>query len=96
MSKPVQPTMTTAYFLQCVISFGAALTSVAIGVYHLPVDGWVRAFLTVAVLYAVTSSFGLAKCVRDRQEVENMSSRIDQARLDRLLSEHDPYKTEAA
>lgn len=86
--------MTAAYFAQSVISFGVALGSVALGIVFLPIDPWVRAFLAVAVLYTVTSAFGLAKCVRDRQEVGSVSSRVDQARLDKLLSEHDPYKVD--
>ncbi|MDA0631844.1 YiaA/YiaB family inner membrane protein [Nonomuraea sp. MCN248] len=95
MTKPVQPTMTAAYYAQCVISFAVAIGSVAIGLIFLPVNPWVRAFLAVAVLYTVTSAFGLAKCVRDRQESSNMSSRVDQARLDKLLAEHDPYKVDS-
>lgn len=87
--------MTTAFFAQCVISFGVALTSVAIGIAYMPIDAWVRAFLAVAVLYTVTSAFGLAKCVRDRQEIVATASRVDQARLDKLLSEHDPYKVDS-
>lgn len=95
MSKPVQPSMTTAYFAQCVISFGVALGSVTLGVIYLPIDAWIRAFLAIAVLYTVTSAFVLAKCIRDRHEVANMASRIDQARLDKLLAEHDPYKADS-
>ena len=34
----------------------------------LPVDVWVRGFLGIGSLYVVTSTFTLAKCVRDRQE----------------------------
>ncbi|MDA0642000.1 MULTISPECIES: YiaA/YiaB family inner membrane protein [Nonomuraea] len=94
MTKPVQPTMTAAYYAQCVISFAVALGSVGIGIVFLPVNPWVRAFLAVAVLYTVTSAFGLAKCVRDRQEAANTASRVDQARLDKLLSEHDPFKVD--
>ncbi|MEV0967597.1 YiaA/YiaB family inner membrane protein [Microtetraspora glauca] len=92
--KPIQPAMTAAYFAQCVISFGLALTSVAVGIAYLPVNPWVRAFLAVGVMYTVTSAFGLAKCVRDRQEFDSMSNRVDQARLEKLLSEHDPYKVD--
>ncbi|WP_049557935.1 YiaA/YiaB family inner membrane protein [Nonomuraea sp. SBT364] len=95
MTKPVQPTMTAAYFAQCVISFAVALGSVALGIIFLPIDPWVRAFLAIAVLYTVTSAFGLAKVVRDRQEIAHMSSRVDQARLDKLLTEHDPYKVDS-
>ncbi len=96
MKTPVQPVMTSAYYAQCVISFALAVSSVAIGVAYLPVDAWVRAFLAIAVLYTVTSAFTLAKCVRDRQEVTAVASRVDQARLDKLLAEHDPFKVEKA
>ncbi|MET8146200.1 YiaA/YiaB family inner membrane protein [Sphaerisporangium sp. NPDC005288] len=94
MKKPLQPAMTGAYYAQCVISFAVALGSVALGIVFLPIDPWIRAFLAIAVLYTVTTTFGLAKCVRDRQELDSMSSRVDQARLDKLLSEHDPYKVD--
>ena len=39
--------------------------------------------------YTVTSTFTLAKCVRDRQEETAAVSRIDQVRLDQLLAEQD-------
>ncbi|WP_326819782.1 YiaA/YiaB family inner membrane protein [Streptosporangium sp. NBC_01639] len=94
MDKPLQPAMTAAYYAQSVISFVVALGSVALGIVFLPIDPWVRAFLAISVLYTVTSAFGLAKCVRDRQELVSVSSRVDQARLDKLLSEHDPYKVD--
>ncbi|GII62181.1 hypothetical protein Ssi03_35970 [Sphaerisporangium siamense] len=95
MTKPIHPTLTTAYYAQCVLSFGVALGGLAIGIAYLPVDPWVRAFLAVATLYAVTSAFVLAKCVRDRHEVGAVTTRVDQARLDKLLAEHDPYKVES-
>ena len=50
---------------------------------------WVRAFLALGLLYVVTSSFTLAKCIRDRQEEGALVSRVDQARLDKLLAEQD-------
>jgi hypothetical protein len=37
----------------------------------------------------VTSSFTLAKCIRDRHEEGAIVSRVDQARLDKLLAEQD-------
>jgi hypothetical protein len=69
---------------------------VAVGIAYLPVNGWVRAFLALGLLYTVTSTFTLAKCVRDRQEDSYVASRVDRARLDKLLAEHDPFKIEAA
>jgi hypothetical protein len=96
MTNPVQPTMTTAYYVQCIISFTVSLGSIAIAVVYLPVDPWVRAFLCIAVLYTVTSAFSLAKCLRDRQEIGAVTSRVDQARLDKILVQHDPFKVDSA
>jgi hypothetical protein len=87
-------TMTSAYFAQAAISFGVSVVAVATGIAYLPVNGWVRAFLALGLLYTVTSTFTLAKCVRDRQEGTYLVNRVDQARLDRLLAEHDPFKSE--
>ena len=63
----------------------------AIGIYYLPVGGWVRAFLGLGLLYVVTSAFTLAKTVRDAQDSGTVVRRVDQARIDKLLSEHDPF-----
>lgn len=87
---PQSPT-TAAFHIQAVLSFAVALTAVGIGVLYLPADPWVRAFLGLAVLYVTTSAFTLAKTVRDRQETASVTGRVDQARVDKLLAEHDPY-----
>lgn len=94
-AKPHSPT-TTAFYAQAVISFALSLAAVGLGVAYLPVNGWVRAFLALGLLFTVTSAFTLAKCVRDRQEETYVVSRVDQARLEKLLAEHDPYRVEAA
>ncbi|MEV5973237.1 YiaA/YiaB family inner membrane protein [Streptomyces sp. NPDC051921] len=83
---------TAAYYAQAVISFGLALLAVGIGVYKLDASAWVRAFLAISVLYLTTSAFTLAKVVRDRQEAGQIVSRVDQARLEKLLAEHDPFQ----
>ncbi|MFC4005138.1 YiaA/YiaB family inner membrane protein [Prauserella oleivorans] len=94
-SGKISSPTTSAFFVQAAVSFGLALVSVVVGVVYLPVDGWVRAFLALGVLYTVTSTFTLAKCVRDRQEDTYLVSRVDQARLEKLLAEHDPFKVAA-
>jgi len=86
---------TTAFYVQAALSFGLALAAVIGGIAYLPVDGWIRGFLALGMLYLVTSTFTLAKCVRDRQEETSVVSRVDQARLDKLLAEHDPFQSPA-
>jgi len=43
----------------------------------------------------VSSAFTLAKCVRDRQEESAVVTRVDRARVDKLLAEHDPFKVDS-
>jgi hypothetical protein len=83
---------TTAFYAQAALSFAVALTAMIIAVAYLPVGPWVRAFLALGALFLVTSSFTLAKCIRDQQDDTSVISRLDQARLERLLAEFDPYK----
>jgi hypothetical protein len=89
---PVKQQSTAAFYGQAVASFAVALAATAIGIFNLQTDAWVRAFLAVAVLYLVTSAFTLAKVVRDRQEAGQIVSRVEQARLEKLLAEHDPFE----
>jgi hypothetical protein len=91
MSTTPSTKNTTAFYAQAGIAFGAALFAVIAGIWYLPVDGWIRAFLVVSTLFLVTSTFTLAKCVRDAQESSMLASRLDQARVDKLLAEHDPF-----
>src|SRR4051794_27379192 len=83
---------TPAFYLQAILSFGIALAVVVIGELYLPVPSWTRAFLALGTVFLVSSTFTLAKVVRDQQETESVVSRIDQARLERLLAEFDPYR----
>ncbi|MEU8891809.1 YiaA/YiaB family inner membrane protein [Streptomyces sp. NPDC048442] len=83
---------TGAYYGQAIASFGVALSATAIGIFYLDASGWVRAFLAIGVLYLVTSCFTLAKVIRDKQEAGQIVSRVDQARLEKILAEHDPFQ----
>ncbi|MER6026696.1 YiaA/YiaB family inner membrane protein [Streptomyces sp. NPDC001851] len=89
---PVKQQGTAAFYGQAVASFSVAMAATAVGIYQLDANAWVRAFLAIAVLYLVTSAFTLAKVIRDRQEAGQIVSRVDQARLEKLLAEHDPFE----
>ncbi|MFJ6700466.1 YiaA/YiaB family inner membrane protein [Streptomyces sp. NPDC091272] len=81
-----------AYYGQAILSFAVALGAVTVGIFYLDASGWVRAFLAIAVLYLTTSAFTLAKVIRDKQEAGQIVSRVDQARLEKILAEHDPFQ----
>jgi hypothetical protein len=65
---------------------------VVLGICYLPVDPWQRAFLAMGAVFLVSSTFTLAKVVRDNQEQIQVVARLDEARVERLLAEHDPFK----
>jgi hypothetical protein len=77
---------TSAWISFSYISFAASLLLVAGGIYALPLDWWVRAYLAMGVTMVVQSSFTLAKNIRDVHEASRMINRIEEARTERLLS----------
>jgi hypothetical protein len=89
------PSRTTAsYYFQAVASFVVSGSVTLFGVAHLSVDVWVRAFLGLGMLYTITSAITLAKVIRDRQEETQFVGRIDRARMEQLVAQRDPYKSE--
>lgn len=47
----------------------------------------------MTVLFLVASTFTLAKVVRDQQEAATVRVRVDEARLEKLIAEHNPFTT---
>jgi hypothetical protein len=84
---------TPAFFVQAAIAFGVSFLALVGGIYFLPLDLWQRSFLAMTALFVVSSSFTLAKVIRDQQEAATIRVRIDEARLEKLIAEHDPFGT---
>ena len=47
------------------------------------------------LLYVITSAFTHARTVRDQPEAASVCSGVDDARLKKLLAEHDPLSLDA-
>ena len=84
---------TTAFAAQAAISFGAALFAMLVAIYFMDTDPWIKGFLALGTLYLTTSTFTLAKVVRDMQEDNTVIHRLDMARLERMVAQHDPFKS---
>ena len=92
-STPSRTSKTTsAFFAQAALSFGIALLGLVFAALYMPGDPWMRAFIAMTTLFLVSSSFTLAKVIRDNQEDQAIYSRLDQARVERILAEHDPFR----
>jgi hypothetical protein len=68
MTTPTAPRNTLAFFAQAGIAFGLSLLGLIVGELYLPVTGWVRAFLALATVFLVSSTFTLASaCATPRR-----------------------------
>lgn len=94
MTKPIQPSNTAAYYVQAILSFAISLAAMGLALIYLPAAGWVQAYLALGLLFVVPSTITLSKVIRDRQELSEVTNRVDQARLDKLLVGHDPFKVD--
>jgi hypothetical protein len=68
-------------------SFGSSALMVAVGVYFLPVDLWIKGYLTMGIVMLIQCCVTLTKTVRDMHESGRMVNRIEDAKTERLLME---------
>ena len=80
---------TPAWTVQVWSSFIIAVTSTLMCIYHLPVDGWMRGFTAVSLLFTVSTSFTLAKTLRDSHESERMLARLTDAKAEKIIREYE-------
>ncbi|SEG79053.1 yiaA/B two helix domain-containing protein [Thermomonospora echinospora] len=82
---------TTAFFVQSALSFTVATAGVGLGIAFMPAPTWIRAFLALGMLYVITSTFTLAKVIRDRQEAAAMADVRDRPSPPGPLPPNAPY-----
>ncbi|OLP18188.1 hypothetical protein BST81_12785 [Leptolyngbya sp. 'hensonii'] len=83
---------TTAWIFQVWASFIISMGAMGLSLAWLPMDNWMKGQLGVSFLFSISSSFTLAKTLRDNQEAHKLTSRIDEARVEKLLAEHNSLK----
>jgi hypothetical protein len=91
----IPQTHSSAWVAQTWISFALSIGVTAMGIWCLPTDAWIKAFLGMGLLFSVGSALSLAKTVRDQHESQRVVARIDEARFHRLMTEHDPLSPPA-
>ena len=82
----------SAWIAQAWIAFIVSGFATSIGILNLPVDHWIKGYLGMGYLFSVASTISLSKTVRDIHESNKVLSRVDEAKLERLLAEHDPFQ----
>jgi hypothetical protein len=76
------------WIAQVWISFAVSVSASAIGIFYLSVGPWARGFLAISFLMAVSSAISLSKTLRDMHESNRLVSKIDEAKVTKLLTEH--------
>ncbi|VEP18923.1 YiaAB two helix domain protein [Hyella patelloides LEGE 07179] len=82
----------SAWIAQTWISFIIALGSTSIGIIYLPVDSWTKSFMGMGLIFTVGSTINLTKTQRDVHEGKKLTYKIEEARVEKILTEHDGFK----
>ena len=67
------------------VSFSASAFMVAVGVYVLPVDLWIKGYLSMGIVMLIQSCVTLTKTIRDMHEGSRLVNRIEDAKAERIL-----------
>ncbi|WP_017305031.1 YiaA/YiaB family inner membrane protein [Spirulina subsalsa] len=90
MSKELtQQDHSNAWIIQTWAAFIISVSAMGIGILNLPVDNWTKGFMGMGLAFTVGSTISLSKTTRDIHESKRIYSRLDEARIERLLAEHD-------
>lgn len=79
-----------AWVFQTWSAFLLSTSAVAIGVIFLPVNGWMKGYMGVGFAFSIASTMSLSKTVRDIDDNKRFTARVDEARVEKLLSDHHP------
>jgi len=74
-----------AWVIQTWAAFMLSISMTSFGIVNLPVDNWVKGFMSMGLAFSVGSTFTL-----DLHEARRLAARIDEAKVEKLLSQHDP------
>ncbi|NJO94287.1 MAG: hypothetical protein HC820_08005 [Hydrococcus sp. RM1_1_31] len=77
-----------AWIIQTWLSFAISISVTSIGIIYLPVDGWTKGFMGMGLAFTVGSTISLTKTQRDIHEAKKLTSKIEEARVEKLLTEH--------
>ena len=89
MSTVNQQKENPAWVLQTWASFVLSISLTTFGIVNLHADNWIKGFMGMGLAFSVGSTFTLAKTTRDAYESKKLTSRIEEAKVEKLLSQHD-------
>jgi hypothetical protein len=83
----------SAWIAQTWISFIISLSATSIGIIYLPVDAWTKGFMGMGLVFSIGSTISLTKTQRDVHESQKLTFKVEEARVEKILTEHDSFKS---
>lgn len=80
------------WVIQAWASFIVSVSAMGIGIIFLPLNSWVKGYMGMGLLFTVSSTISISKTTRDIHEAQKITARVDEARVEKLLSDHHPLK----
>jgi hypothetical protein len=77
-----------AWIFQTWAAFALSIGITSAGIANLPVDIWVKGFMAMGLSFSVGSTFSLGKTQRDLHESSKLNSKIEEAKVEQILSQH--------
>jgi hypothetical protein len=82
----------TAWISYTWLAFMLSIAATSAGIIFLPIEPWVKGYFGMGILSTVSATVNLSKTIRDVEESKRIINRIDEAKLERLLADYDPFK----
>ncbi|NCO75844.1 MAG: hypothetical protein GW795_09365 [Cyanobacteria bacterium] len=77
-----------AWVIQTWLSFIISISATSLGIIYLPVDIWIKGYMGMGLIFSVGSTVSLTKTQRDIHESSRMIAKIEEAKVERILAEH--------
>ncbi len=93
MAQPINnQDHSNAWVIQTWISFIISISATSIGIIYLPVDSWTKGFMGMGLSFSIGSTISLTKTQRDLHEAKKLISKVEEARVEKILAEHNTIK----
>ena len=86
--EKVHQSHSSAWIFQTWIAFILSISATSIGIFFLPVDNWIKGYIATGLIFSISSTISLSKTQRDIHESQRILSKIEEAKLEKILSEH--------
>ena len=90
--KSLNQDHSSIWVAQTWLSFIISISATSMGILYLPVDMWAKGFMGMGLVFTVGSTSSLAKTQRDIYEAKKLTVKIEEARVEKILTEHDSLK----